>query len=117
MVNFKLEKKLIENVNLKYFELNVWPRYTEDAEINGEDDKEMENNPQMPFLIKEGSEYRWNIIIDIETGSVVDWPKGVTADVHYKVCDEGEYSLLDSEKKYNYIKRMLCTRTCVYKRP
>ena len=58
----------------------------------------MENNPQMPFLIEEGSGYRWNIIIDIETGSVIDWPKGVTANVCYKVCDEGEYSLLDSEK-------------------
>ena len=33
-MNFELERKIVENINLKYFEINVWPRYTEDAEIN-----------------------------------------------------------------------------------
>lgn len=40
----------------------------------------------------------WNVLVDIETGIIVDWPQGRTADVHMKVCDEGSYYLLDAEK-------------------
>ena len=40
----------------------------------------------------------WNVLVDIETGIIVDWPQGRTADVHMKVCDKGSYYLLDAEK-------------------
>lgn len=40
----------------------------------------------------------WNVLVDIETGIIVDWPQGRTAGVHMKVCDEGSYYLLDAEE-------------------
>ena len=40
---------------------------------------------------------RTYISIDLDTGRIRDWPEGVEADVHYKVCDAGVYTLLDAE--------------------
>lgn len=37
----------------------------------------------------------WSPIIELATGRVLDWPEGRQAHVHRKVCDEGEYWLLD----------------------
>ncbi|AZO45902.1 hypothetical protein EJ076_34875 [Mesorhizobium sp. M7D.F.Ca.US.005.01.1.1] len=64
-------------------------RYWEDAEVNGVED---EDGTLIPG--REGD--RWKVKIDLPTGKVVDWPEGTTADIHYKVCDEGEYWLLDA---------------------
>lgn len=41
----------------------------------------------------------WEPLIDLETGVILNWQKGQTADIHFKVCDAGEYSLLDADKK------------------
>ena len=35
------------------------------------------------------------IRIDLASGRIHDWPEGTTADVHYKVCDAGQYWLAD----------------------
>jgi transcriptional regulator with PAS, ATPase and Fis domain len=35
----------------------------------------------------------------LATGRVLDWPKGTTAEVHYKVCDAGCYWLEDANGK------------------
>lgn len=35
--------------------------------------------------------------IDIDTGIITNWIKGVTADVHFKVCDSGSYYVKDAE--------------------
>jgi hypothetical protein len=63
-------------------------RYWEDAMVNGVYDSD---GTLIPFRYGD----RWKPIIDIETGQVVNWPKGVRADIHYKVCDDGCYSMLD----------------------
>lgn len=65
-------------------------RYPEDAEVNGQD--EDNDNPKMPMLAFEGIEYGmkkwvWHIAIDAKSGKIDDWPEGVTASTHYKVCD------------------------------
>jgi hypothetical protein len=36
----------------------------------------------------------WCPLIDLDAGRIVDWPPGVTADIHYKVCNAGIYELL-----------------------
>lgn len=64
-------------------------RYWEDATVDGVEDI---NGDLIPF--REGD--NWCPVIDLETGSVIDWPIGLDADVHYKVCDAGEYWLEDS---------------------
>ncbi len=76
----------------QYIEVNANVRYWEDASVNGHDDPD-------GTLIPCRSGNMWKPIIDIGEGCIINWPIGTTAYVHYKVCDEGEYWLLDSEGK------------------
>ena len=81
-------------IDVKYLKIDAGVRYWEDGELNGVCDEE-DGCPMMPFAQESETkgEYRWRPTIDIETGKVVGWPKDVTASVHYKVCDDGKYSL------------------------
>lgn len=36
----------------------------------------------------------WNAVIDIDTGQILDYPKGGALDLSMKVCDSGLYALL-----------------------
>lgn len=65
-------------------------RYWEDATVNGVED---EDGSRIPG--RDGD--LWRVKIELATGRVVDWPAGTTADIHYKVCDAGEYWLLDAD--------------------
>ena len=71
--------------------MNAGVRYWEDGQVNGSADDE--DAPAMPFA---SNLERWRPLIELETGRIIDWPEGVTASVHYKVCDDGHYSLLDA---------------------
>lgn len=64
-------------------------RYWEDAEVNGTQDTE--DGSLIPC--KEGN--IWKPVIELATGRVINWPQGTRADVHYKVCDQGEYWVED----------------------
>lgn len=77
--------------NAKYIEVFANARYWEDTEVNGVSDKD----GKIP--LRKG--YCWCPTIDLNTGEVLNWPKGTTASVHYKVCDAGQYWLLDENKK------------------
>src|SRR5690606_16913740 len=61
----------------------------EDASVNGVEDT---NGDLIPLRTGDN----WEPVIDLETGQVRGWPSGTTADIHYKVCDQGEYWLLDA---------------------
>lgn len=81
-------------------------RYWEDGIVNGKADSE--DCPTMPFA----ANGIWRLVIDIATGKILEWPHGVTASTHYKVCDDGVYSLIDSNgdtvaEKDGYVPRML----------
>lgn len=78
--------------NAKYIEVRAGVRYWEDASINGAED---EDGKLVPFR-KGGC---WCPVISLDDGLIQDWPEGMTASIHYKVCDQGEYWLLDAEKK------------------
>lgn len=96
---------MFEEVN--YISICVEPRYWEDAIVNGI--KEDEDNPKIPF--KAGKS--WNLNIDATTGKIHNWPEGVTARVHYKVCDAGWYRLYTREhsvvsERYDYVPDFLC---------
>lgn len=75
-----------------FIEVEADVRYWEDASINGIEDKD---GKLMPF--RKGD--TWNPTIRLADGSVSGWPPGATADIHYKVCDAGEYWLLDESGK------------------
>ncbi|PBB75181.1 hypothetical protein CK227_10335 [Mesorhizobium sp. WSM4308] len=65
-------------------------RYWEDAFVN---DVEDTDGTLIPGRVGDD----WCVKIDIATGTIIDWPQSTTADIHYKVCDAGEYWLLDAE--------------------
>ncbi len=73
-------------VNTLLIEANV--RYWEDATVNGFKD---ENGDLIPCKVGD----TWKPIIDLETGLITNWEKGKEANIHYKVCDDGEYWLQD----------------------
>lgn len=92
---------------VKYLQADCGVRYWEDGTVNGVVDND--DNPEMPFASKDA----WKILIDIEAGIIIDWPNGTTADVHYKVCDDGVYSLLDADRKEvkqieGYVPSIMC---------
>ena len=75
-----------------YLEVVAEVRYWDDATVNGIEDT---NGTLMP--LRNGN--YWNPVIRLADGMVMDWPHGSTADIHYKVCDQGEYWLLDANRK------------------
>lgn len=75
-----------------YIEVSAGVRYWEDASVNGVEDS---NGSLIPF--KRGE--CWCPVIRLEDGMVMDWPAGTRANIHYKVCDSGEYWLLDENRQ------------------
>jgi hypothetical protein len=65
-------------------------RYWEDGQVNGIPDND-------GTLIPLRSGDLWRPAIDLTTGKILCWPDGTVADVHYKVCEAGEYWLEDRE--------------------
>ena len=39
----------------------------------------------------------WCPVIRLSDGLILRWPEGTTAIVHYKICDQGKYWLLDDQ--------------------
>lgn len=99
-------KQTVEH-DVKFLKADCGVRYWEDAEVNGVDDDD--DNPAMPFASKDG----WKILIDIENGVIIDWPKGTTAETRYMVCDAGVYTLLDADRNQvkqidGYVPSIMC---------
>lgn len=61
-------------------------RYLEDAVVDGIVD---EDGSRIPG--RNGD--TWQVRIRLVDGRIEDWPDGLTARIHYKVCDQGEYWL------------------------
>lgn len=88
-----------KKVDAKILKVSAGVRYWEDARVNGVEDEEGD-------LIPCRNDDYWEPEIDIDTGQITNWKQGVTADIHYKVCDDGKYKVYDSsgslvlEKEY-----------------
>ena len=96
-----------------YLKVDAGVRYWEDAEVNGVSDSE--NPPTIPCaeFIHADNEYRWRPIIDIDNGVITNWEKGFTAQVHYKVCDDGIYTVTDKDgniivEHEGYVPSIMC---------
>lgn len=81
-----------ESVEVKTIAINAGVRYWEDATINGKDAKE--DGSDVPCKVNDG----WCPAIDLDTGVIQFWPRGTTANIHFKVCDEFNCALLDSDE-------------------
>lgn len=81
-----------------YIEVEAEVRYWEDTTVNGIEDIDGTLIP-----LRYGK--LWKPVIRLTDGKIRNWPHGTTADIHYKVCDQGEYWILDKEgrriMKYN----------------
>lgn len=88
-MKFEVLKKV--EVELKYLRADFEPRYFEDSTVNGVEDV---NGDLMPGANK--GVIIWKI--DITNGKIINWDIGKTAKIHYKVCDQGEYHLLDENE-------------------
>lgn len=98
--------KIEKEVDITTLHVNASVRYWEDATVDGIED---ENGELIPC--KEGES--WMPIIDIDSGKIVNWVAGTTADIHYKVCDAGVYTLFDSDddeitKIDGYVPSIMC---------
>lgn len=65
-------------------------RYWEDATVDGVEDSEGDLVP-----CRRGD--LWCPEIDVDSGVIINWEKGKTAEIHYKVCDSGNYHLKDAD--------------------
>lgn len=82
----KVELQVVQEFDVKTLEVKAQVRYWEDAEVNGQEDTE-------GSLIPCRNGDTWEPSIDIETGQILNWVKGKSAKVHYKVCDAGTYTI------------------------
>ena len=104
----------------KIIKVQAGVRYYEDGAIwineDWQDDVEgNETKPNMPCcVLQENGEYTWNPIIDVEKGKIINWEHGVTAQIHYKVCDECHIDYFVDNKfvcnnEEEYVPDFLCT--------
>jgi len=85
----KIKTRVETEIEIKTLEVKAKVRYWEDASIDGECDTE--NGDNIPCKI--GS--FWCPKVDIDTGVITNWTIGKTARIHYKVCDECSWRILD----------------------
>ena len=106
---------------MRLFKVKAGVRYFEDGNVNGEEDISYEEmkagkKPKIPCVQMIGKEWVWCIDIDADTGLILNWKKGNTADVHYKVCDCCEVDVIvDGNKIFDneeaccgYVPECLC---------
>lgn len=109
-----LRMKETKSVPVKYLQAECGVRYWEDATVNGENDADGSRiplrDPKPNDSLGGGT---WLPVIDLDTGMIEGWPKGTTASVHYKVCDDGAYHLLDEDRNVvhsinGYVPSIMC---------
>lgn len=76
----------------EFIEVRAEVRYWEDATVNG-----IEDNGGALVPLRDGD--LWAPVIRLSDGAVMGWPEGTEADIHYKVCDAGEYWLQDEARE------------------
>jgi hypothetical protein len=109
----KIEIKETKTHNVVEMRVVAKVRYWEDAEVNGQEDN---NGALIPC--RDGE--TWCPIINIDTGQITNWQKGVVADIHYKVCDQCSFSLIDKSgeavyyQEGDYVPNVLCPKDSGY---
>lgn len=109
----KKKIKVEQEINLVGAECWIHPRHWSTSEINGVEDDD--DNPQMPLIAEHLGEKAWNIIVNLDTGQICNWPQGTKASIHYKSVDENYIHILDDQlgivKEYEgYVPNFLCPK-------
>ncbi len=109
----KIEVTVKQQVEVKYLQARCGVRYWEDAKVDDVEDTEGTLIP-----CRDGDD--WSPLIELETGRIENWKQGVTADIHYKVCDDGDYMLLDENRQLvkaiydDYVPSIMCPKDSGY---
>lgn len=107
-----------------YLKVDAGVRYWNDTKVNGVYDTDCDETEGAPIIpcaefigdqrsILRGYNWRWRPLIDIDLGKIVSWKQGVTANVHYKVCDDFQCDILDGNKEIitscnGYVPDVMC---------
>ena len=107
MSGYTIEITETKNIEVTKLVVEAGVRYWEDGEINGHDD--VDGN--MPCR----EDDCWCPVIDLKSGIIQGWPSGVVANIHYKVCDAGVYSLFNDEGDEvksieGYVPKIMCPK-------
>lgn len=102
----KVKLKIEKEYDVATLHVRAKVRYWEDATVN-------ETEDATGSLIPCRNGENWTPVIDVNTGKIIHWTLGVTAEIHYKVCDAGSYELRDSEDKTiitidGYVPKTMC---------
>ncbi len=103
----EIEVIVKKKIEVRFLSVRAGVRYWEDAEVNGIEDVD---GDLIPF--RKGN--NWCPVINLSEGKIVDWPKGTTASIHYKVCDQCSWALLNGFKNLiinqedQYVPSILC---------
>lgn len=105
----KTKIRVTKEVTLTTLEVSAGVRYWEDTEVNEIPDTEDGDN------IPCKSDDNWCPIIDIETGKILNWKQGKTANVHFKVVDCCSWKINTKEgecieKENEYVPGILCPK-------
>lgn len=111
-----LRLKETKSVPVKYIRARCGVRYWEDATVNGEEDADGSRIPLREGTAADNDDLNggnWRPTIDLDTGKIEGWPEGTTASIHYKVCDDGDYELLDADRNVvasieGYVPSLMC---------
>ena len=104
----KIELTVKKEFEVEFLQVSAGVRYWDDGAINGECRSDGFDTP-----CKEGD--RWAPIIELETGEIINWDKGNKAEIHYKVCDNGSYSLINRKREVvktldGYVPSLMCPK-------
>ena len=105
----KVEIKVKKEVEITTLVVEANVRYWEDSTIDGVEDIDGNLTPCRVGEI-------WNPIINFDDGKIKNWKQGVSASVHFKVCDAGNYHLQDVDGnnvlsiKQDYVPTILCPK-------
>ena len=96
----------MNTIKIHTVQVSAGVRYWEDAYVNGVEDKD----GNVPCRVGDS----WKPRIDIANGRILNWELGITAEVHYKVCDDGVYEYQDEQgvtvwTADGYVPDYLCT--------
>lgn len=87
-VTLKIEKEF----DVSFLAVTAGIRYAEDVDVDGEPCEELSEIP-----LHDGE--HWQVMINVDTGVIENWPQGKTVGIHAKVCDDGTYSILDANRQ------------------
>lgn len=110
----KVTVNIPQEIDLRYLRATMGVRYWVDCDYSEDDGKTWEGDFDdtdeeservkniIPCVVKKDignkpDDY-WELLIDLNEGKVINWPKGFCIKTYFKVCDDGEYVFLDEGK-------------------